>query len=106
MPTTKLVAAAGVLLGACGAPAPPVHPPVTAVAPTDPQDALAAKRLNAARSIVLPGTNCIQFDTYDQIGYDLGEVDHAAVLCAVDADPDRDLGPLACWNIDPTDGHL
>lgn len=68
-----------------------------------------AKRLTAAHDIVPEGTNCIPTSLHPAEltpTLELGTIDRKPVLCAIDADEGRLLGPVACWDVDTKSGAL
>ncbi|HWU91322.1 MAG TPA: hypothetical protein VN253_28845 [Kofleriaceae bacterium] len=60
------------------------------------------KREAAARQIVPEGSNCLPATLKSSSAprLDLAAVEGDAVVCAVDAERDRLLGPVACWKVD------
>jgi hypothetical protein len=68
-----------------------------------------AKRLKEAREIVPEGSNCLPAALKPAElapTLEVGAVDNAPVVCAIDTDESRLLGPVACWSIDPKAGTL
>lgn len=66
------------------------------------------KREAAARQIVPEGSNCLPAALKEASAprLELATVDSEAVVCAIDAERDRLLGPVACWKVDVLTGGL
>lgn len=66
------------------------------------------KREAAARQIVPDGSNCLPAALKEASAprLELAVVDSEAVVCAIDAERDRLLGPVACWKVDVVSGGL
>lgn len=66
------------------------------------------KRLEAARAIVPEGSTCLPLALKESGAprLELAAVDTAAVVCAIDIDEARLLGPVGCWSVDLASGAL
>ena len=67
------------------------------------------KRLAAAHEIVADGSNCMPAALKPAElapTLELGALDGAPVLCAIDTDESRLLGPIACWTLDLQSGAM
>src|SRR5262245_42335341 len=66
------------------------------------------KRLSAAKQIVPEGTNCLPavLKGSGAPRLELAALDGEAVVCAIDTEADRLLGPIACWKVDVGTGDL
>lgn len=102
-------------LAACGGGTkkPPKKPAVTKKAeppppPVETDDDRAAKRTAAAHAIVPEGSSCLPTALKDNTAprLELGAVGADAVVCAIDQDETRLLGPVACWKVDLAAGTL
>jgi hypothetical protein len=68
-----------------------------------------AKRLAAAQEIVPEGSNCMPAALKPAElapSLELGAVDGSPVVCAIDTDQGRLLGPVACWSLDIKSGEM
>ena len=66
------------------------------------------KRMDAAHGIVPEGSACLPLALKESGAprLELAAVDTAAVVCAVDIDESRLLGPVGCWSVDLASGAL
>ena len=66
------------------------------------------KREAAARKIVPEGSNCLPaaLKGAGAPRLQIAAINRQAVVCAVDHDRERLLGPVACWKLDVADGNL
>jgi hypothetical protein len=66
------------------------------------------KRLAAAKQMVPEGTNCLPGALKESSAprLELAALDGEAVVCAMDDERDRLLGPVACWKVDVGTGDL
>ena len=101
------VLAVSVLLAACGGkkpPAKPVDEPVAAKPAPHLETAADRdrKRHDAALAIVPAGSTCLPAALKAPNGprLELAGIGADAVLCAIDTDPARLLGPIGCWKLD------
>jgi len=103
-----------VVLGACGGgDKKPVKKPVVTTnkpkdAPSETEQDREAKRKATALAIVPDGSTCFP-QALKEVGaprLELAAVNKEAVICAVDTDRARLLGPVACWKVDLGDGSL
>jgi hypothetical protein len=62
----------------------------------------AAKRLAAAHAIVPDGSSCLPMSLKEAGAprLEVAAVNGELVVCAIDIEPDRLLGPVACWKVD------
>jgi hypothetical protein len=63
-----------------------------------------AKRLAIAHEIVPDGSNCLTAELRPAElapTLEIGAIDGKPVMCAIDTDESRLIGPVACWDIDP-----
>ena len=108
-----------IVLAACGGggnagkkgPKKPNGDKVTKPAPPKPEteEDREKKRLAAAHEIVPEGSTCLPAALKPADGaptLEIGVVDGAPVMCAIDNDPELLLGPIACWSIDLASGAL
>lgn len=68
-----------------------------------------AKRLSQAHEIVPEGSNCLPAALHPAElvpTLELGTIDRKPVLCAIDTDEGRLLGPVGCWDVDTKSGAL
>lgn len=63
----------------------------------------AADRSKAARALVAEGSTCLPDGSF---AYQLAQNGDELMLCAVDTDESRALGPVACWALDKGTGAL
>jgi hypothetical protein len=68
----------------------------------------AKKRLSQAHEIVPEGSSCLPAALKGENAprLELGASGRDALICAIDEDKDRLLGPIACWKINVTSGKL
>jgi hypothetical protein len=68
----------------------------------------AKKRLEAAQAIVPEGSSCLPASLKEEGGprLEVAAAGADAILCAVDTQQDRLLGPVGCWKIDLATGGL
>jgi hypothetical protein len=66
------------------------------------------KRMAAAQAIVPEGSACLPLALKESGAprLELGAIDSAAVVCAIDIDETRLLGPVGCWAVDLQTGGL
>lgn len=66
------------------------------------------KRVAAAKQMVPEGTNCLPGALKDSSAprLELAALDGEAVVCAIDDERERLLGPVACWKVDVGTGDL
>jgi hypothetical protein len=66
------------------------------------------KRLAALHAIVPEGSSCLPTSLKDENAprLELGAAGREALVCAIDQDKDRLLGPVACWKLEVTSGKL
>jgi hypothetical protein len=66
------------------------------------------KRLAQAHEIVPEGSSCLPPSLKEEGAprLELGAAGRDALVCAIDQDKDRLLGPVACWKLDVTSGKL
>src|SRR5262249_44914518 len=103
-------------LPACGgggkkAPKDPVvknDPKKTPPAPPETEEDREKKRQAAAKQIVPEGTNCLPDALKGESApsLEIAVINLEAILCAVDHERDRLLGPVACWKLDVQTGDL
>jgi hypothetical protein len=102
-------------LPACGggkkAPKDPVvknHPSKDPTPPTETEEDREKKRLAAAKEIVPAGSNCLPdaLKGGSAPRLELAAISGEAVVCAIDHERDRLLGPVACWKVDVQTGDL
>lgn len=101
-------------LVACGgSKKPPKKPPITKADPTptkpvETEEDRDRKRLTAAHAIVPENATCLPQGLKETTAprLELAAVGNDAVLCALDTDESRLLGPVACWKIDLGSGAL
>ena len=99
---------------ACGAKKPPVQPEPVAKPPPPPETEAdrEAKRHAAAIAIVPEGSSCLPAGLKEENGpmLDMAAVKNDtasdAIICAIDSDRTRLLGPVGCWKIDLQTGAL
>jgi hypothetical protein len=67
-----------------------------------------AKRKSAAHAIVPEGSSCLPAALKEENAprLELGASGRDALVCAIDQDRERLLGPIACWKLDVTSGKL
>ena len=103
-----------VLLAACGGgdkpkPKKPVVEKEDAPRPkAETEEDREAARLTAAHAIVPEGSSCLPLALKESGAprLELAAVDTAAVVCAIDVDESRLLGPVGCWSVDLASGSL
>ncbi len=68
----------------------------------------AKKRLSQAHEIVPEGSSCLPTALKEENAprLELGASGRDALICAVDQDKDRLLGPVGCWKVNVTNGKL
>jgi hypothetical protein len=68
----------------------------------------ARKRLSLAHEIVPEGSSCLPASLKQENAprLELGAAGREALVCAIDQDRERLLGPVACWKLDVTSGKL
>ncbi len=102
------------VLGACGGgDKKPVKKPVVkndkpVDAPKETEQDREAKRKAAALAIVPDGSTCFP-QSLKAVGapkLQIAAVNKEAMICAIDVDPSRLLGPVACWKVGIGDGSL
>lgn len=101
-----LVACGG---GAHKTPKKPVAKPTKAVvAPQITEEDRATKRMTAAHSIIADGSACLPpiLKEHGAPRLELAAVGSDAMICAIDTDESRLLGPVACWKVDLANGGL
>lgn len=66
------------------------------------------KRRALAAEIVPEGSSCLPASLKEENAprLELGAVGKDAVVCAIDQDPERLLGPVGCWKVDVSSGKL
>lgn len=109
-----LVGCSSLVISACGGGdkkpvAKPVAKPITPVVKKETEEDRAAKRLAEAQKIIPEGSTCLPPSLKDDASapkLELAASGTDALLCAMDQDPDRRLGPVGCWKIDLTSGGL
>ena len=92
----------------------PVKKPVTTrrtttpVKPTETEEDREKRRAAAAHKIVAEGLSCLPGTLKDNTAprLELAAIGTDAVVCAIDTDETRLLGPVACWKIDLGSGAL
>jgi hypothetical protein len=102
------------LLAACGGGKKTTKKPVDngmaskPVPPPETEDDRAKKRLAASHAIVAEGSSCLPASLKEENAprLDLAAVGKDAVVCAIDTDKSRLLGPIGCWKIDLSSGAL
>lgn len=102
------------LLAACGGGNKPVQQPVVEKEEPPPppkketEEDREAKRLAAAREIVPDGSTCLPAALKEPTAprLELAAIGDDAVVCAIDTQEDRLLGPVACWKVDLGTGGL
>ncbi|MEJ7599537.1 MAG: hypothetical protein WKG01_16640 [Kofleriaceae bacterium] len=67
-----------------------------------------ARRLKAAHGIVAEGSTCLpaSLKAPGAPRLSLAAIGSDAVVCAIDTDAERLLGPIACWKVDLASGEL
>ncbi|MBL0218438.1 MAG: hypothetical protein IPQ07_31715 [Myxococcales bacterium] len=102
-----LVACGG---GAKKAPKKPVvtKKSLTPAKATETEEEREKKRTSAARAIVPDGVSCLPTALKDNTAprLELAAIGADAVVCAIDTDETRLLGPVACWKVDLASGAL
>ncbi len=103
-------------LAACGSKGPPVvapdPEPKTMPKKPDPppetEEDRAQRRHTVALTLVPENSSCLPLSLKDSSAprLDLAAVGIDAVVCAVDTDPARLLGPVGCWKVDLKSGAL
>jgi len=60
------------------------------------------KRMNAAHKLVPEGSTCLPLALKEAGAprLEVAAINSELVVCAIDIDPDRLLGPVACWKVD------
>ncbi|MBA3464170.1 MAG: hypothetical protein H0T46_29715 [Deltaproteobacteria bacterium] len=104
------------VLAACsgGGKTPPKKPVATKKKPVDPpkqtetEEDRDKKRLAAAHGIVPDGSSCLPTALKENTAprLELAAIGADAVVCAIDTDETRLLGPVACWKVDLAGGGL
>jgi len=102
------------LLAACGGGDKPVKAPIAKVEepppppPKETEEDREAKRLEMARELAPEGSTCLPaaFREADAPRLELAAIGKDAVVCAIDHQEDRLLGPVGCWKVDLADGSL
>ena len=109
---------APIALLSCGSsgkkPATPKNPPASEVKPLPPPETDAdreKKRHAEALAIVPDGSPCLppELKNPNAPRLELGAIETAAVVCAIDQERTRLLGPVACWKVEltgPSPGSL
>jgi hypothetical protein len=66
------------------------------------------KRLAAAHLIIPEGSNCLPVALKEPGAphFEIAAIDSAAVMCAIDTDTSRLLGPVGCWSVAIPGGEL
>ena len=115
-PATIVRVLAPVVLLACGGgskpPAVVTTTPVEEVKQTLPvaatEEDREKKRHEDAVALIPAGTTCLpaELKNVNAPRLELAAIGSDAVVCAVDQDRTRLLGPIACWNVDIKDGSL
>jgi hypothetical protein len=100
-------------IAACGGDKKPVEKPKAVDRKPPPpkpetEEDRAAKRLASAQKLIPEGTDCLpaMLKEEDAPRLELGATGADALVCAMDSDADRMLGPIACWKIDLASGGL
>jgi hypothetical protein len=107
-----LVGYACLTIAACGGDKKPVEKPkaVDQEPPPKPEteEDRAAKRLASAQRLIPEGTDCLpaMIKEEDAPRLELGATGADALVCAMDGDAERMLGPIACWKVDLASGGL
>lgn len=112
-PSTIVRILAPVALLSCGGGAKPVEEPKSDVAtvakPPPPvqetEEDREKKRHAASVELVPEGSTCLPAAAHNDnaLHLELSAIDSDAVVCAIDQDRTRLLGPVACWNVDVRD---
>jgi len=78
------------------------------VKPAETEEDREKKRTSAAHSIVPEGASCLPTALKDNTAprLELAAIGSDAVVCAIDTDETRLLGPVACWKVDLGSGAL
>jgi hypothetical protein len=110
---TNLVIALTALVGCGGEPKKPPKKPAIVKQDAPPpkvetEEDREQKRMEAAHAIVPEGSACLPVALKEPGAprLELAAVDSAAVICAVDTDESRLLGPVGCWTVDLQTGSL
>ena len=76
--------------------------------PKETEEDREAKRKAAAHEIVAEGSTCLPTSLKgdNTVSLELAAVETAAVICAIDGDESRLLGPIGCWTVDLSTGAL
>ena len=101
-------------LAACGggnkkaAPKKPTHEVEAPPPKVETEEDRAAKRLSKAHDLIPEGTKCLPAKLKEDGApeLELAAVGTDAIVCAIDKDKDRLLGPVACWKVDLASGGL
>jgi hypothetical protein len=102
-------------IAGCGDKPPPKPPVVKDESPPPPppkqetEEDREARRAAARRELVPEGTSCLPVALKQPSSFrlDLAAAGKDALICAVDIDPERLLGPIACWKVENlADGKL
>jgi hypothetical protein len=77
-------------------------------APVETEEEREKKREAAAREIVPEGSNCLPaaLKGAGAPRLEIAAVNVQAIVCAIDHERERLLGPVACWKLDVADGNL
>lgn len=110
---TNLVIALSAL-GGCGSdPKPKPKKPVVEKDDTPPpkvetEEDREKKRIDAAHAIIPEGSTCLPLALKESGAprLELAAIESAAVVCAIDIDETRLLGPVGCWSADLASGSL
>lgn len=110
---TNLVVAVSAFAGCGSDPKPkPKKPEVVEEEPPPPkvetEEDREKKRVEAAHAIVPDGSTCLPLALKESGAprLELAAVESAAVVCAIDIDESRLLGPVGCWTVDLASGAL
>ena len=76
--------------------------------PAETEEDREKKRMAAAHEIVPDGSSCLPMALKENTGprLELAAIGADAVVCAIDTDETRLLGPVACWKVDLAAGGL
>lgn len=110
---TNLVIALSALAGCGGDSKPKPKKPIVKNDDTPPpkvetEEDREKKRIEAAHAIVPEGSTCLPLALKESGAprLELAAVESAAVVCAIDIDEARLLGPVGCWAVDLASGSL
>jgi hypothetical protein len=87
---------------------PEVEEPKVEAPKKETEEDRAAKRAAAAHKLIPEGSSCLPelLKNDDGMQLEMAAVGSEAVVCAMDTDTTRLLGPIACWKVDLASGSL